>query len=378
VTSQVPARAHGGRAPHRPPERGSAQALSVRLFSAGQAAAELMTVYLGLQLGLYPALAKGPATAPELAARARIAPRYAREWLEQQAVAGIVTVNDCAAAPDSRRYTLPPGHAEALTDPGSPFSIAPLVVLPIGGLASVMPQLIDAYRTGRGVPYASYVTALKGAQGDLNRSVFEHFLPGWIAQTMPDVHAALKAGGARIADVACGSGWSSIALARAYPGARVDGVDLDPGCVADAQRNIAHAGMAGRVTVAARDAADHGRSGQYQLVCVFDALHDMAQPVRVLRACRELLAPGAALLLMEPNVGDRFTVPAPDTERFQYAVSVLHCLPIGMAGQPSAATGTVMRPDRLCAYAAEAGLRARALPVRHAFHRLYRLTASGA
>jgi 2-polyprenyl-3-methyl-5-hydroxy-6-metoxy-1,4-benzoquinol methylase len=345
------------------------------LFTAGQSAAELMTVYLGLRLGLYPALSDRPATAAELAERAGIDTRYAREWLEQQAAAGILTVDDVAAEPDERRYTLPSGHAEALIDPGSMHSIAPLVVLPMGGIAAVLPDLLEAYRTGGGVPYADYGGALRGAQGGLNRSVFEHLLPGWIARNMPDVHAALRAGGARIADVACGSGWSAIALARAYPQASVHGLDLDPDSVADARRNVAEAGLADRVSVEVRDAADPELAGRYRLVCLLDALHDLARPVEVLRACRSLLTPDGAVLLMEPNVGERFSAPAPDTERFHYAVSVLHCLPVGMSDRPTAATGTVIRPDTVRAYAAEAGLRTRVLPVRHTFHRLYRLAA---
>ncbi len=355
--------------------RHSAQALSVRLFMAGLGAAELMTIYLGLELGLYAELRRGgPATPPDLGDRAGIAPRYAREWLEQQAAAGILTVDDCAVAADERRYTLPAGHAEALTDPGSEFSIAPLVVLPIGGIASILPRLVAAYRAGDGLPYEEYGTALRGGQAGLNRSVFEHLLPGWIARFLPDVHAALGRDGARVADVACGSGWSSIALARTYPRARIHGLDLDAASIRDAGRNAITAGVGDRVTFSARDAADPELGGRHQLVCVFDALHDMARPVEVLRACRGLLARGGVVLLMEPGVGERFTAPAPDPERFQYAVSVLHCLPVGMAEQPSAATGTVMRPETVRSYAAQAGFAAEVIAVGHPFHRLYRLS----
>jgi 2-polyprenyl-3-methyl-5-hydroxy-6-metoxy-1,4-benzoquinol methylase len=355
--------------------RHTAQALSVRLFVAGLGAAELMTIYLGLELGLHVELATGgPATPPLLGERAGIAPRYAREWLEQQAASGILTVDDCAAAADERRYSLPAGHAEALTDPDSEFSIAPLVVLPIGGIASILPRLVAAYRTGDGLPYREYGTALRGGQAGLNKSVFAHLLPGWIARFLPEVHAALRQDGVQVADVACGSGWSSIALARTYPLARLHGLDLDVASIEDAQQNAVHAGVADRVRFSARDAADPDLTGRYQLVCIFDALHDMARPVEVLRACRGLLAPGGVVLLMEPGVGERFTAPAPDPERFQYAVSVLHCLPVGMAEQPSAATGTVMRPDTVRAYAAEAGLTVEVIPVGHPFHRLYRLS----
>jgi 2-polyprenyl-3-methyl-5-hydroxy-6-metoxy-1,4-benzoquinol methylase len=355
--------------------RHTAQALSVRLFVSGLGAAELMTIYLGLELGLYTELsAGGPATPPALGERAGIAHRYAREWLEQQAACGILTVDDCAAEADERRYSLPAGHAEALTDPSSQFSIAPLVVLPIGGIASVLPRLVAAYRAGDGLPYREYGTALRGGQAGLNKSVFEHLLPGWIARFLPDVHAALGQEGTQVADVACGSGWSTIALARTYPLARLHGLDLDVASIEDAEKNAVRAGVVDRVRFSTRDAADPGLTGRYRLVCVFDALHDMARPVEVLRACRNLLAPGGVVLLMEPGVGERFTAPAPDPERFQYAVSVLHCLPVGMAEQPSAATGTVMRPDTVRAYAAEAGLNAEVIPVGHPFHRLYRLS----
>ncbi|MFE9535772.1 class I SAM-dependent methyltransferase [Streptomyces sp. NPDC006691] len=374
--SAAPPRVPGARSaadPAAPPT--SAQALSVRLFMAGLGAAELMTAYLGLRLGLYDVLAEGgPATAPELAERAGIAPRYAREWLEQQAAAGILLAQSGEVPAEQRVFTLPAGHAEALTDPGSLFSIAPLVLLPIGGMASVLPQLIEAFRTGEGIAYERFGPELRGGQAGLNRSVFQHQLAGWIAATLPAVHAALGGEGGVVADVACGSGYSSIALAQAYPKARVHGLDLDERSVSDARENAREAGVADRVTFEVRDAGDRDLAGRYDLVCVFDALHDMARPVEVLRSCRALLAPGGSVLLMEPNVGERFTAPASETERFQYAVSLLHCLPVGMAEQPSAATGTVMRPGTVRSYASEAGFaRVRVLPVRHTFHRLYQL-----
>ncbi|MEU6476620.1 methyltransferase domain-containing protein [Streptomyces sp. NPDC047017] len=354
---------------------GEARALSVRLFMAGLGAAELMTAYLGLRLGLYEELGKGPATSGELARRAGVDERYAREWLEQQAAAGILTTDESEPDAGRRVFTLPAGHAEALTDPDSPHCIAPLVVLPIGGLSAVLPRLADAFRTGEGVAYAAYGAQLRGGQEGLNKSVFRHQLAGWIAATLPEVHASLSGDGGRIADVACGTGWSSIALAQAYPRARVHGLDLDEASVADARRNAREAGLDGRVGFEVRDAADPALAGRFDLVCVFDALHDMARPVEVLGACRALLADGGSVLLMEPNVGERFRAPAPETERYQYAVSVLHCLPVGRTEADSAATGTVMRPGTVRAYARAAGFRkVRVLPVRHTFHRLYHLS----
>lgn len=353
-----------------------AQSLSLRLFVACLGAAELMTTYLGVMLGLYEALRAGPATAAELAVRAGIDPRYAREWAEQQAAAGILTVDDPAAAPARRVFTLPPGHAEALTEPDSPHYVAPLAVFPVGGIAGVLPELLDAYRSGEGVPYATYGRGLRGGQGGLNRSVFVNQLGPWIREAMPDVDHALSSGSARIADIACGSGWSSIALARAYPDATVDGYDLDPTTIIDAADNAKLACVGNRVRFHQHDAATAPDAGDgYQLLCILDALHDMARPVEVLAAARAMVADGGTVLLMEPRVADKYTAPARDVERFMFAVSLLHCLPAGMSDPPSAATGAMMRLPLVRRYAAEAGFtKVTVLPVEHTFHRLYRLT----
>jgi len=349
-----------------------ARTLGARLFMASLGCAELIATYVGVRLGLYEALAGGgPASPAQLAERAGIARRYAREWLEQQAVSGVLRVEDAARPPDSRVYHLPAGHAEALIDPDSPHYVTPMTLLPAGGIARVLPELLDAYRTGAGVPQARYGD-FHG--GQLNRPTYLHHLPGWIATALPDVHARLRREGARIADIACGSGVSSVALALAYPAARVDGFDVDAGAIALAGRGAEEAGVADRVRFRAADAAAAAPAGRYDLVCVLDALHDMARPVQVLAACRALCAETGSVLLMEPRVDERFGAPAGDLERFMYACSVLHCLPVGLAEQPSAGTGTVMRPSTVRAYATEAGFaRVAVLPVDHRFHRLYRL-----
>jgi len=381
---RTPARTGPGTPPARreTPAADATQAFSVRLFGAGLASAELMTCYLGLELGLYDALRRtGPATADQVADASGLDARMTREWLEQQTCAGVLTVDAPGADPETRRFTLPPAHAEALLDADSPNWIAPLVLMPIGGMAAVLPQLVDAYRGRRGLPYAAYGAALRGGQAGLNRGVFEHHLAGWIGRHLPDIDARLRVPGSGIADVACGSGLSTLALARMFPDAEVHGLDLDEASIKDAEANLAATdpaeGLRDRVRFHAGDAGEAGEAGPagQTLVCVFDALHDMSAPVDVLRACRRLLAPGGAVLLMEPSVGERFTPAAPDSERFHYAVSVLHCLPVGMSRTPSAATGTVMRPDTVRAYAAEAGLDTRVIDVGHPFHRLYRLTA---
>ncbi|GAA1954173.1 class I SAM-dependent methyltransferase [Amycolatopsis minnesotensis] len=348
--------------------------LAMRMWRSMLATQELITCYLGVRLGCYEALATGPATAGELAERVGVAPRYAVEWLEQQAVIGILEVADATLPADERRYSLPAAHAEVLTVSDSPQSMAALALLPFGGVAAALPSLLEAFRTGGGVPDSVYGEDWRAGHGSANRAMFLHELPGWIEAFAPDVHAALSEPGATVADVACGSGWASIALATAYPELRVDGFDLDAEVLADAERETGARGLGERVRFFAMDAAKAEAAGDYDLVCLFDALHEISHPVRVLRTCRELRAEGGTVLVLDAKVAPEFTAPADEVERFQYGTSLLHCLPACLAEPGATGTGTVMRPGAVRRFAAEAGYAATVLlPVADRFHRLYRL-----
>jgi hypothetical protein len=205
------------------------EALAERLFGAPVGALELFSVYLGTELGLYRTLAQhGPLTPAGLSERGGIAERYAREWLEQQAVAGLVEVEDTDAPAEQRGYTLPTEHARVLAQPDDPEHVAPFAHL-VAGIGGVLPQVAEAYRTGGGVPYSAYGEAFRYGQGHINRPAFSYELAaGWLA-AMPDVVAGLEcAQHARIADLGCGQGWSTIALANAFLDAWVDGLDSDP------------------------------------------------------------------------------------------------------------------------------------------------------
>jgi len=182
---------------------------------------------------------------------------------------------------------------------------------------------------------------------------------------------------ARVADLACGAGWSSIAMAQAHPLIQVDGFDLDPDVVAAARRNAGQAGVSGRVTFAVSDASGPGIciSGRFDLVTIFEGLHDMSRPVDALRSARGMLTPSGSVLIADELVADQFTAPASDVERYHYGWSVVSCLP-GAIGDPgTAATGAVMRPPTLDHYAREAGFRGlEVLPLQTATWRFYRLT----
>jgi SAM-dependent methyltransferase len=345
-----------------------------RLYGAVLGYFDIHAVDLGLRLGLYDALnAAGTATAGELAAATATSERYVREWLEHQAAGGILAVDDPEREPDERRFSIPPGHDEALLDADSLAYVAPLAR---GAVAATrpLPQLLEAYRTGGGVPYADYGRDFHEAQGAGSRPSFLRELAGWLA-AIPDVHERLLAEPrARVADVACGTAWSSIAIARAYPGVTVDGLDLDESSVRIARANVEAEGLAGRITVERRDAADPALEGRYDLVTVFEAIHDMARPVAALRALGGLLAAGGSLLVADERPADRFTAPADEHERYLYGWSILHCLAVGMTEQPSAGTGTVMRTSTFEAYAREAGFGGvEVLPIEHDTFRFYLL-----
>jgi 2-polyprenyl-3-methyl-5-hydroxy-6-metoxy-1,4-benzoquinol methylase len=347
--------------------------LAGRLMAAALGALEMQAVYLGDRLGLYRSLAdEGPATPAELAERAGIHPRYAREWLEQQAVAAVLDVDDVTAAPDDRRYSLPNGHAAVLIDPESAWLAAPISRFVMAS-AQAMPRLLEAYRTGEGVDWADYGPDVIEAQEALNRPQFANFVGAWIS-ALPDIAAKLREGDGRVADVACGTGWSSISIARAFPGSRVDGIDIDAGSIERARMHAEREGVGDRVSFLLADAADVQGEGRYDLVTIFEAVHDMAQPADVLATARELLKPGGAVLIGDERVAEVFTAPGDETERLFYGYSVVSCLPNGLADQPSVGTGTVLRPAALEAIAHEAGFsRCTILPVEHDSFRFYRL-----
>jgi SAM-dependent methyltransferase len=347
-----------------------------QLFLGAIGALETLHIYLGDRLGLYASLATLPdASARELAAQVGIHERYAREWLEQQAVAGLLDVVSDDDEPSARRFRLPPEVAEVMTDADSVNFLAPLAQL-VASLGQTVPAVLDAFRTGGGVPYAAYGQDLRDGIARLNRPMFlQQLATQWIP-AMPDIEARLRVPDppARVADLGCGSGWSSIAIARGYPVARVDGLDLDEASIAEARRNAEGAGLADRVHFHCKDASSPALAGQYHLVTLFETLHDMADPVRVLRAPAALLAPGGAVLIGDEKVAETLTAPGDELERFNYGWSALHCLPATLAEAGSVGTGTVIRPDTVRRYAQEAGLSGvTVLPVEHDFWRFYRL-----
>jgi SAM-dependent methyltransferase len=350
-------------------------ALVEHLFVAAVGAMDVLGVYVGDRLGLYSALAeRGPSTSQELAGALGLSERYVREWLEQQAAGGILELDAGSGNGAQRRYSLPAGHDEALLDETSLNYIAPIGQLLVACVRPV-DAVLQAFRTGGGVPYADYGADLHEGQARFTRPMFDHLLAGEWLPAVPQIHERLQADPpARVADVACGQGRSSIAIARGYAKVHVDGIDMDAASIEAARAHLEGSGVEGRVTFQVRDAADEELAGSYDLVYIHEALHDMSYPVRVLSACRGLLAEGGSVVVADERVPDEFDPPGDEVERLYYGFSVLHCLPVGMVGENAAGTGTVMRAGTVHEYAEQAGFSEfEVLPIEHDFYRFYRL-----
>lgn len=351
-------------------------ALGERIFGAVLGAMDVYAVYLGHHLGLYRALAEiEPATSDELAAKTGLAERYVREWLEQQTVSGFLASPNPDDLAARRRFDFPPGHREALIEIDDPGYVAPFAEIAVGALAPIA-AVAEAFSTGGGVPYEDYGLALRSGQAGMNRNMFLQQLGGEYLPAIADLDARLRSDPpARVADIGCGLGWSSIGMARAYPNALVDGFDLDAASVEEARRIVEAEGLAGRVDIRLRDAADPALAGRYDLVTAFECVHDMSDPVGALRSMRRLAGESGTVLIMDERVAESFDPKAGDVERLMYGFSVFHCLPVGLADQPSVGTGTVMRPATLRRYAQEAGFAdLEVLPLENPFFNFYRLS----
>lgn len=334
-----------------PDEGPASDEFAERLFASALGAADILATYLGDRLGWYRSLAaEGPATVAELADRTGTSTRYAREWLEHQAVAGVLLVDGSDSA--GRRFRLPAGPAEVLTDEKSLAYLAPLARM-FAAVGPSLPDLLEAYRTGGGVSWGQLGPEARQAQADMNRPWFGE-LAGAFAG-VDSIQSVLTRPGARIADVGTGAGWSSISLALAYPDLQVDGFDVDDPSIELARANADDAGVSDRVRFHNADGDGLANFGLFDAAFAFECIHDMPRPVDVLAAMRTAVRGDGPVIVMDEAVAANFTAPGDDLERIMYGFSLFVCLPDSLSHRPSVATGTVMRPDTLRGYAKNAG-----------------------
>ena len=302
--------------------------------AVGEVGATLNTalVVMGDKLGLYQALAAGGAQAPaELAERTGTAERYVREWLNAQAAGGYLSYD-----PDSGRYTLPPEQAVALTDATSPAYLPGFFQIALGSLLD-SPKITDAARSGAGYGWHEH-------GHDVHEGCERFFRPGYNANltsawlpALEGVVARLEAG-ATVADVGCGHGASTILMAQAYPNSRFTGTDYHDGSIATARERSREAGVSERVQFETAPAAAY-RGTSYDLVTMFDCLHDMGDPIGAARHVRSTLAPDGTWMIVEPQAGDRVEENLNPVGRAYYAFSTLLCTPASLSQDVGLALG---------------------------------------
>src|SRR5262249_14216981 len=294
-----------------------------RLFAATIDTLEVASVYLGSRLGFYRALANGGGATPGgLAPPTRTPPPPARQGARPPGPPPLpAPPRPPPAPPPPPPRALPAPHRAVFVEEDNLNYLAPLAAIAVDVLRP-LELLVDAYNTGDGVPFEAYGTDLVQAIGAINRPQFVNLVAGWLA-SIPGVDSRLRAmRPARIADVAAGTAQSSIAIARAYPRVSIDAIDIDEASIAVAQANVAAAGLADRVRPVLHDAGDPGLDGPYDLVTIFEALHDMNHPVKALRAARASLAEGGSVVIADERVAERFTAPGDQIERLNYGFSI--------------------------------------------------------
>jgi SAM-dependent methyltransferase len=309
----------------------SAEEFAGRLMQHYTGATLTYLIDIGRRTGLLDAAAAGPATSPELAARAGLTERYVREWLGAMATGGIVEYE-----PATGRYWLPREHAVCLTGDGLD-NLAPVALFTVA-LARHVPAVSEAFRRGGGVAYAAYLPELHEAMEALWGPIYDTLLVDQIVPLAPGLAPRLAAG-ARAADVACGTGRALMALAMAYPASTFVGYDTDSTAIERARTRAAELDLT-NLSFEARDAATLTVTEPFDAVFVFNAIHDQAAPAAVLRRVHDALTPGGTFLLNEPrlssNLEDNLANPM---AAFVYSVSTLHCLTVSLA-EDGAGLGT--------------------------------------
>jgi SAM-dependent methyltransferase len=289
-------------------------------------------VVMGDRLGLYQALAgAGPLSPAELAERTGTAERYVREWLNAQAAGGYVEYD-----PDSGRYTLPPEQAMALTDPDSPAYLPGFFQIALGSVTD-SPKIVEAARSGAGFGWHEHVH-------DVHEGCERFFRPGYNANltsawlpALDGVVAKLEQG-ALVADVGCGHGASTILLAQTFPNSTFAGSDYHDGSIETARRHAQEAGVAERIRFETAPAAAYAGTG-YDLVTMFDCLHDMGDPVGAARHVRGTLKPDGTWMIVEPFAGDRVEENLNPVGRAYYSFSTLLCTPASLSQEVGLALG---------------------------------------
>jgi SAM-dependent methyltransferase len=310
------------------------------------AAASAALVLIGDRLGLYRELAQAPATPLELSRRTGTNERYLREWLANQAAGGYVTLD-----PESGRYRLEPEQAMALAQEDSPVFL-PGAFQILEAMWRAEPRILENFRTGEGLAWTEQDRSLfEGTERFFRPGYMAHLAKEWIP-SLDGVERRLREG-ARVADVGCGHGASTVIMAQAFPRSTFTGYDFHPASIETARRRASAAGVASRVSFEVAPASAFP-GHDLDLVTHFDCLHDLPDPVGAARRAREALAPDGTWMIVEPFAGDRVEENLNPVGRLFYAASTMVCVPNALAFNGSA-LGAQAGEARIADVAREAG-----------------------
>jgi SAM-dependent methyltransferase len=303
------------------------------------------SVVLGHRLGLYRALAEGPATPEELAARTDTTPRYVAEWLAGQAAGGYVQYDDGV-------YSLSEEQAFALTDPDGPLYVPGAFVLATG-IIRAEPTIAEAFRSGAGVGWHEHhEDVFLGCESFFRAGYIAHLLAEWLP-ALDGVVAKLERG-ARVADVGCGHGATTVLMAEAYPASSIAGSDYHEPSIEIARKRAADAGVSERTTFEVASAQTFTGTG-YDLVTTFDCVHDMGDPLGAARRIRAALGPDGTWLMVEPLAGDSVAANLNPVGRLFYGASTLCCVPAARSQEGGYSLGAQAGPAALRQVATDAG-----------------------
>jgi len=321
---------------------------------------------IGDRLGLFTNLAHGPATSAELANRAEINERYAREWLGAMASAGYVVYD-----PTNERFTLPAEHLPVLAQENGPIFFGGMHQM-LAGMVGPLNQLVQVFQHGGGVPQSAYDNNMWDGLERFTAGWFENLLiPVWLP-AMPQVQTKLERG-ALVADVGCGRGKALIKLAQAFPRSRFVGYDLFEPAIEKATAHAQEAGVADQVRFELRDASA-GLPEQYDVITTFDVVHDAIDPRGLLRGIHQALRPDGWYVCLDINCAEHPEGNAGPLASLFYGVSVLYCMTTSLSGQGEG-LGTVGLPEgKLREFSTEAGFSSvRRVPLENPFNILYEI-----
>ena len=304
-------------------------------------------VIVGAKSGLYKALAQGPATSAELAERSGLFERYVREWLAAQAASGFVDYDA-----DSGRYAMSPEQAAALADSNSPVYVADAFEV-ISSAYIDEPKITAAFKSGQGVGWHEHHECLfRGTERFFRTGYRANLLSSWLP-ALDGVVEKLERG-ARVADIGCGHGASTILMAEAFPNSRFTGYDYHAPSIERARQAAEEAGVRGNISFAVARAKD-AASGDFDLVACFDCLHDMGDPVGASRHIREMLKPDGTFMLVEPFAHDELKDNLNPVGRMFYSASTMICTPASLSQEVGLGLGAQAGERRLAEVLKEAG-----------------------